>query len=229
MSDPVKCRWPACEDETDCMNGCKPAPQPVAVAQAKPDSGTLTRYGLASKFQNICALKLSPGPEGEITGVGPASYEFADWLLSIASPAQSSWQPPEGFVMVPQAAIKWLHGEGPDDNGKWFGDAEPPIKPSMPIARYWWRTTFRRMCSVPSTHCGTIEAAAQRLVDELLAQHISRDKFTIGVGSGELHAYIQLARVDCRADIIDGWPVVWHFNVGPAVAHTSTNGNGAAS
>lgn len=28
MTDPVKCRWPACEDKTDCMNGCKPAPQP---------------------------------------------------------------------------------------------------------------------------------------------------------------------------------------------------------
>lgn len=71
--------------------------------------------------------------------------------LLAASPAKSSWQPPEGFVMVPQAAIKWLHGEGPDDAGKWFGDAVPEIKPGKPIAHYWWRSVFRRMCSVPST------------------------------------------------------------------------------
>lgn len=23
-SDTVKCRWPACEDDADCMNGCRP-------------------------------------------------------------------------------------------------------------------------------------------------------------------------------------------------------------
>ena len=26
MTDSIPCRWPACEDDTDCMNGCKPAP-----------------------------------------------------------------------------------------------------------------------------------------------------------------------------------------------------------
>ncbi|SEE52758.1 hypothetical protein [Bradyrhizobium lablabi] len=61
-----------------------------SVAQAVPDCGALTRYGLASKFQNICALNLTHSEDGEIIGVGKASYEFADWVLSLPSAHQNT-------------------------------------------------------------------------------------------------------------------------------------------
>lgn len=72
---------------------------------------------------------------------------------------------------------------------------------------------------LPSAQQDTLEETAQRLVNELTSQHIPRDKFFIGIGDAELHAYVQLPKVDCRADRIGGWPVVWHFNVGPAEAY----------
>lgn len=42
-----------------------------------------------------------------------------------------------------RAAIRWALGEAPDSNGKWFGDAVPPLE-----AKYWWRTTLRRMAGM---------------------------------------------------------------------------------
>lgn len=50
-----------------------------------------------------------------------------------------------GWVIVPQSALDWLNGEGPDPDGKWFGDAEPPIAPGKTPRRYWWRTKFREL------------------------------------------------------------------------------------
>lgn len=50
---------------------------------------------------------------------------------------------PTVYAMVPIAALKWLHGEGPDDDGIWFGDAERVTGSGS----YWWRTVFRRMCA----------------------------------------------------------------------------------
>ena len=47
----------------------------------------------------------------------------------------------EGMVLVPKAALDWLNGEGPDDDGVWFGDAERVAGSGS----YWWRTVFNRM------------------------------------------------------------------------------------
>lgn len=46
-----------------------------------------------------------------------------------------------GLVVVPNAALKWLNGEGPDENGEWFGDTQE----SRPVLPYWWRKVFTRM------------------------------------------------------------------------------------
>jgi hypothetical protein len=48
-----------------------------------------------------------------------------------------------GMVVVPDAALKWLNGEGPDEAGHWFGDAPEDV----PVGRraFWWRSKFTRM------------------------------------------------------------------------------------
>lgn len=48
---------------------------------------------------------------------------------------------PDGFVLVPEMAIKWLLGEGPDENGDWFGDV------THAKGAFWWRADFQRMLS----------------------------------------------------------------------------------
>lgn len=48
----------------------------------------------------------------------------------------------EGMVLVPKAALDWLFGEGPDDNGYWFGDGHEALNP---VGAFWWRTVFNRM------------------------------------------------------------------------------------
>jgi hypothetical protein len=43
-----------------------------------------------------------------------------------------------GWVMVPQSALDWLFGQGPDADGNWFEvDGNRP--------RYWWRSHFRKL------------------------------------------------------------------------------------
>ncbi|NNM75009.1 hypothetical protein [Enterovirga aerilata] len=51
---------------------------------------------------------------------------------------------PPGYELVPVAALKWLHGLGPDDNGHHFGEG-PEAENAR--GRFWWRSVFRRMCS----------------------------------------------------------------------------------
>lgn len=49
----------------------------------------------------------------------------------------------EGWVMVPNSALAWLFGEGPDADGHWF---EPPeIKEGERKKPYWWRSKFSAM------------------------------------------------------------------------------------
>lgn len=49
----------------------------------------------------------------------------------------------EGMALVPQTALDWLNGEGPDADGKWF---EPPeIAEGERPKPYWWRSKFRAM------------------------------------------------------------------------------------
>lgn len=59
-----------------------------------------------------------------------------------AKPAMDGWK------LVPEYALKWLFGEGPDKNGNYF---EPPINPT---GKYWWRTKFRAMLSAPERDGG---------------------------------------------------------------------------
>lgn len=57
---------------------------------------------------------------------------------------------PEGYTLVPNVALKWLHGEGPDHDGKWFGqvgEEGPSTKHPRP---YWWRSHFRKICNAIS-------------------------------------------------------------------------------
>jgi hypothetical protein len=41
-------------------------------------------------------------------------------------------------------AVKWLLGEGPDDEGHWFGDAPAPR-----VGAFWWRSTFLKLLEPP--------------------------------------------------------------------------------
>lgn len=41
-----------------------------------------------------------------------------------------------------RAAIWWALGEGPDMDGRWFGEPYPIAKP------YWWRATLRKMAAL---------------------------------------------------------------------------------
>lgn len=86
-------------------------------------------------------------------GTGPASRGGPS--PGSAAPAVfTAALPPEGreaveTVTIPKAALAWLHGEGPDESGKWFGESVPEIKPGKPIAHYWWRSKFRKLCALP--------------------------------------------------------------------------------
>lgn len=50
---------------------------------------------------------------------------------------------PEGWVLVPQAALDWLNGEAPDPAGMEFGEftEEHP----KPAGAFWWRKVFREI------------------------------------------------------------------------------------
>jgi len=125
-----------------------------------------------SKGQPIRALYSSPPapavavPVPVPVPVSDASTQFSEWVnvgpslakaagcyvgitISPLPNASRARQPPvpavavpEGMQLVPIAALKWLNGEGPDDDGIWFGDAErvPGIR-----GAFWWRTVFNRM------------------------------------------------------------------------------------
>lgn len=74
-----------------------------------------------------------------------------DRFLSLLGPApsESVGCVPDGYVLVPQKALDWLNGAGPDDNGKWFGELADEVeeldKPRRFKRTYWWRTYFRQM------------------------------------------------------------------------------------
>lgn len=59
-------------------------------------------------------------------------------------PTSLAGQVPDGFRLVPETAIRWLLGEGPDANGNHFGDEEAY---NVTRGRYWWRGEFRSMLS----------------------------------------------------------------------------------
>ncbi len=58
----------------------------------------------------------------------------AELEAQLASPGTA----PENHVSVPQSAIDWLFGEGPDANGEWFERPEGAHS-------FWWRSHFRKL------------------------------------------------------------------------------------
>ncbi|MBZ9759433.1 hypothetical protein LB553_00840 [Mesorhizobium sp. CA8] len=76
------------------------------------------------------------------------SYDDACELLEIVEAAASL---SGDMVLVPKAALDWLNGEGPDDNGYWFGDNHEALNPK---GRFWWREVFNRMRSLPTAPGG---------------------------------------------------------------------------
>jgi hypothetical protein len=70
-------------------------------------------------------------------------------------------EPTDCTVAVPLAALEWLFGEGPDSDGKHFGEAEVDAKPlaGKYHRRYWWRSKFRAMIpalALSRPHRGTL-------------------------------------------------------------------------
>lgn len=57
-----------------------------------------------------------------------------------------STQMNDEMVAIPKAALDWLFGEGPDQNGNWFerGDED--------VGTFWWRKKFRAMLRLASTN-----------------------------------------------------------------------------
>lgn len=43
-----------------------------------------------------------------------------------------------------RTAIKWALGEGPDENGMWFGDSKADLFEGTK-SRYWWRKHLKRL------------------------------------------------------------------------------------
>jgi hypothetical protein len=50
---------------------------------------------------------------------------------------------PDGWVLVQQAALDWLFGEGPDPAGFHFGDWPEDVP--RPKGEFWWRSVFRQI------------------------------------------------------------------------------------
>lgn len=97
-------------------------------------------------------------PAGQRVASMVASYRddyFADAREMLTAALQ-------GSVVVPEEALLWLNGEGPDADGKWFGetieDGIPKLAGKYPRT-YWWRSKFRSMVtnwpSVPRHELGS--------------------------------------------------------------------------
>lgn len=82
---------------------------------------------------------------GELHRIGDMAHKAAEALRSDS--AAPSSPAVDGAVAVPKQALDWLFGEGPDNEGKHFGECEDiEIKtPRKYSRRYWWRSKFRSM------------------------------------------------------------------------------------
>lgn len=85
--------------------------------------------------------KISPKPVEGFKGGGVLCPNCITSRLAALTDAAPLMPSAEGMVLVPERALKWLNGEGPDDNGYWFGD-EPP---TTGRGQFWWRIVFNRM------------------------------------------------------------------------------------
>lgn len=71
-----------------------------------------------------------------LPGAKPTIVEAADLITRLRA------APAEGMVSVPQSALDWLFGEGPDANGLHWGDDAYGDLSKRP---YWWRSHFRKL------------------------------------------------------------------------------------
>jgi hypothetical protein len=78
----------------------------------------------------------------------PLSDWQAESVVRAALLASDAVLAQAGMVVVPEAALKWLNGEGPDLDGYEFGE-----RPDMPAGhRFWWRAVLRRWVSAAPSH-----------------------------------------------------------------------------
>ena len=101
---------------------------------------------------------------------------------------------PEGFRLVPEFAIRWLLGEGPDANGNHFGEE---YAYDFESGRYWWRSEFRAMLAAPQP------PVSQSAPDEfvLFPREPSEEILDALFGPAPLGAH-HPARIACYRDAI---------------------------
>lgn len=92
-----------------------------------------------------------------------AARDNREWMA--AHQGRQPAQPPVDFVMVPQSALNWLDGSGPDAEGKWFSDivSEEEKRVTKYRRAYWWRSHFRKLIGKSLAYnkeSRTIEVAA---------------------------------------------------------------------
>lgn len=93
-----KCRWPACEDDTDCMNGCKPAPaeqMDVREALARKLDGRLNR-DRRGDYDMELGLKID----------GNLYSQIADAVKFLRSPAVSAGGEPVAWQATDEDLVK---------------------------------------------------------------------------------------------------------------------------
>lgn len=95
--------------------------------------------------------------------------------------AALSARPAGDYVMVRKAALDWLFGEGPDDDGLHFGDEEAPRGKGA----FWWRSKFRAMIAArPAVGEDVVEKgnAMAKAIADLLG---SMSRQLVGGGDGQ--------------------------------------------
>lgn len=113
-------------------------PQPAEQSQAP---GGLTGEQVVAALRNIgYAVECGACMEVFYTGATMAQHD-CDPASSVAAVGAAE-QGESGFVLVPRSALDWLFGDGPNADGKWFGEEEDHVDTGR---RYWWRSVFRRL------------------------------------------------------------------------------------
>lgn len=87
---------------------------------------------------------------------------------------------PEGYRLVPEAALKWLNGEGPGLDGRWFGDDRDKFADRL--GKYWWRRVFFAMLTASPRN----EGGRQRERDSLAKQVAGLTEALRNIAEGNL-------------------------------------------
>lgn len=116
-----------------------PAPQPSGPVGALADA----LRGLLKAYENAFDWTAELPPETA------EAERIANEVLEALTSSKPEQAVPSGWVAVPQSALNWLFGTGPDADGNWFGDTARETK-----GRYWWRSHFRRLISPAAPTAG---------------------------------------------------------------------------